>query len=292
MQVPIAMDEWNEMTEEEQAEMLEQYPDSVPDAAKSEQEEKPAKEDEKKEDSPDDDDDTVVYKGKKVPIQNIIGEHIRKAVKEKDKDIEELKMLVSQFTKQPKQPEKSSDYWQKQAEEVAGKLVITDPETGDVKVDPKAVFALMQNTAGIYEEFRNVEKQRDRDVKSALRMLDKDEREIIGDVVEEELAKVPLGQPIDEDTKKRAIAYAKGTRQDKYLERVKAEMEANLSKGKKQIEGEVEEDDAIVPSSGKRSAQGGKRPTARQRQLAAARGIDVELQMLLDEKREKQKKSK
>lgn len=300
----ISMEKWEGLTEEEQAEMLRDYPNTVPDAAKSEQKDKETEEanegaggvseegaDEESEEVSDDE-NLVVYKGKEIPLQNLIGEHVRKATKDKDKDIDELKSivntLISQSPSQRNATDKSPDYWQEQAEKIAQGLIKIDDQTGDPVVDPSAVMELLRASASVYEEARGIEKSRQKEINSALRQLTAEEKDLIGDLVADELEAFPLGKPISKKDIDRTIAYARGFKQDKILEQIKKDLTASLSKGKKKIAGEITEDSgANVPRGGSRTATKGKRPTPRQIALAHERGISVEKQVEIDEKLKK-----
>jgi len=205
-----------------------------------------------------------------------------------------MKSLVKTLTElqsKPKEPIKENDYWQKESEKIAKSMIKIDEDTGNTIVDPAAVLNLLRLNATLIEDVKGIEKQRDREVKAALRQLSADEKDIIGDVVIEELEKHPLGQPISKSDIDRAVIFARGMRHDKLLESIKSGMESDLRKGKREIEGIVDDDDSYVPDSGARKSAGStKRPTSRQIQLAAERGIPVELQMKFDEKKEKKSK--
>lgn len=306
----ITMEQWEGLTEEEQVELKRDYPNTVPDAARSEQKDNEADKSAEGSDAKgwyikagdmsdegSDDENLILYKGKEIPLQNLIGEHVRKATKEKDKDIEELKSIVNTFISQPPSQsnatDKSPDYWQEQAEKIAKELVVIDDHTGDPKVDPSAVMEILRASASVYEEARGIEKTRQKEIRSALRQLSAEEKDLIGDLVADELESYPLGKAISKSDIDRTIAYAKGLKQDKILEQMRKDLQSNLNKGKKKIEGVVGKDDgSIVPRSGNRSTSSGKRPTARQIALAHERGISVEKQVEIDEKLSKKRENR
>lgn len=294
----LTTEEWKDLTEEQQTELLEDSPETVPDSAKSEQDEggEEKTSDDEGNEPGETDEDTVVYKGKEIPLKNLIGEHVRKALKDKDKDVEEYKELVNTLTKQmtaQPQVQDKGKYWEETAEKLANELIqLEENDMGEKtpKVNKEAIMELFRNQATLVEDIRAVDKQRTGEIKTALRKLKKGEKEVIGDIVESELEKYPLGRPIGKDEIDRTIAYARGLKQDRILEKMKEDMEANLGRKKKKIEGEVVDDDSFVPSGGKKSSSGSIRATGRQIKLAKERGIPVEKQVEIDEKIEKKKK--
>jgi len=261
----LTLEQWNELAVEEQERMLEEEPEAVPDDATSvaeqetSQQEKPGK--------------------KEPPLENLIGEAVRKETKKIKEEYEErIRELES---RNQSQSQSSGDYWQKESERL---------ELAGIVKSAEELREEAQRTANVVIQMKQLEKMRKKEIKDQMKTISESDRKLFGEDIEEELENYPENNPLPANAVERALIFAKGKNADKLVEAAKKNLEKEM--GKRKIEGEATDETTFIPEGGETFTTSNKTPTATQKRLALQRGISVDRQIWLDEKAEARKKGK
>ena len=254
-------EEWDALSPDEQEKVKNENPENVPDDATSEQG------DEQK---------------KSPPIENIVGEAVRKATKELKEELKQTKEEYEARLKELQKPQdQTGDYFEKEAARLESLGIIKTPE--ELKWEA-------EQTARTVLEMRRMEKERKKEIKAQIKKVDPEDRKLFEDDIIEELENFPENMPLPPDAAERALIYAKGKNADKLVAEAKKNIEKQLKQ--KEIEGEATGETGFIPEGGSTVTISNKTPTEKQKRLAAERGISVEHQIWLDERDAERKKKK
>ena len=246
-------EDFGKLTEEEQSKLIEESPDTVPEAAISAQGKK------------------------KPPIENVVGEAVRRAKKELqdnfDKKYAEKEEELEALKSSQRKPVTDDDWYTQESERLLSKGIEKTPD--EIRED----YAVAANVA---REVNQIEKEKRININKLMRTLEPDDKKLYGETVRDELEMT--NSVVDARAMKRALVYAKGQSHDKMMEDVKTSMQESFDARRREIE---EEDDTLLPGGGTGIFASGenKKATKTQIKMAAARGISIERQIALDEKK-------
>jgi len=215
---------------------------------------------------------------KEPPIENLIGEAVRKATDKVKKELEEdyerrLNEIKAQRSAQ------DGDYWVQESERLEKLNIIKTPE--ELRSDA-------ERTVNTVSQIRQMEKERKREIRKQMSTLTAEDKKLFRDDIEDELDYYPDNRPLPPNAVERALIFAKGKNVDKLI----ADAKKNLEKNVKRIEGEVTGEETFIPEGGSTVTISNKVPTERQKRLAADRGISPERQIWLDEREAKRRKDR
>jgi len=278
----LTIDDWGKLPPEEQKQIIESDFDSVPESVK------PAVKKSQELDENSEDSLEGVTDKRGVPVKNLVAEAVRKVKKEMKEEIDELRGSIKTPEPQVSQPA-GGDYWDKQAEEIAGQLIKYDNDKGDYVVDKDVVKRIITQPIYTFQDIRGMEKRRAKEIKTLVnKYLDKDERQLYGNDIVEELDVLPVTEPITKEHIEKARLMSRGRHSDKLVEEAKRSLEKEF--GKTEIVGEDTGDAGYIPGGKGSSGMSNKKPTATQIRFANERGITLTQQMELDERAAKRKK--
>jgi len=281
----LTIDEWGKLPPEEQKQIIESDFDSVPESVK------PAVKKSQEVENPEDSLDGVTDK-RGVPVKNLVAEAVRKETKKLEEkygeEIDDLRNSIKTPEPQVSQPA-GGDYWDREADEIASSLIRYDQDKADYVVDRNVIKKLLQRQVTAAADIVGITKRRTSDIKKLVnRHLDKDEKQLYGNDIIEELDNLPPTEPITKEHVEKARLMSRGRHSDKLVEEAKRSLEKEF--GKTEIVGEDTGDAGYVPSGKGTSGMSNKKPTATQIRFATERGITLTQQMELDERVAKRKK--